>query len=675
MEIDYNRLCHGCFSEKSTPVCPYCGYNPAAPADYPLALPAGSVLNGKYMVGKVLGQGGFGITYLGFDLTLQIKVAIKEYMPSGQVGRTTDHNTVSVLSQKDAGGFEAGKEKFLDEARILAKLQNSPNIVKVQNYFHENNTAYFVMEYIEGTSLKDSVARQGGRISYQQAESLLLPIAEALGNVHAQNLLHRDISPDNIFVTQGGQSKLLDFGAARFAMGDQKSLSVILKHGFAPEEQYRSHGNQGPWTDVYALGATFYNAITGALPPDAIERLHNDTLLPPSALGVQLPPHAEAALYKALAVKAENRFHSMAEFIAALTGRSPVAAAAAQPGAVSGPAPYAPPPSGYGAPTAYPSQQQPYASQQQPYAPAPQTPGYGQPMQAAPGGATAYPGAVGSPTAYPGAAGGPTAYPGAPGGPGAYPGAPAPAKRMSKQTMAIIGGVAGFALVLTIVLIAVFSGRGGSDPVTGGAGGGNGGAASAASLPVFLQKPDSSKPPEPESEPAPSLPEEPPVVSEAEPPPQQGETHYSSEVLGDGLSLVLPAGWKVDPDLTERDLTTINSPGGSALLLMYTDDLYMSDVQGNLQMYMDSISEELGCEETELLYEEDDFVIGDYRAYNITFSCRKDGLGEYYIDNYVINGAHGCYNIVFAQEYDNLNPEESGAIIDILWSMSIYELD
>ena len=144
---------------------------------------------------------------------------------------------------------------------------------------------------------------------------------EALVQVHALNLLHRDISPDNIYITSKGESRLLDFGAARFALGDGKSVSVILKHGYAPEEQYSSHGNQGPWTDVYAMGATLYRCITGQLPPDSVERIHGDTMKRPSELGFRIPANVENAIMKALAVKTEDRFPNMEAFIGALNGR------------------------------------------------------------------------------------------------------------------------------------------------------------------------------------------------------------------------------------------------------------------------------------------------------------------------------------------------------------------
>ena len=317
------RICFGCFQEKELGgYCPHCGFGENEEQPY-LALPLGTLLNGRYMLGKVLGVGGFGITYLGYDLTLDIKVAIKEYMPSSIATRNSDRYNVT-LTGRTEDDYRQGMENFLEEAKILAKLQNTPNIVSVQNYFKENNTAYFVMEYIDGMSLKDYLADQGGKIPYVQALAILEPIMEALVQVHALNLLHRDISPDNIYITSRGESRLLDFGAARFALGDGKSVSVILKHGYAPEEQYSSHGNQGPWTDVYAMGATFYRCITGMLPPDSVERIRVDALKAPSELGIIILRHIEQAILKALAVKTEDRFPNMGALLRALRGEVPV---------------------------------------------------------------------------------------------------------------------------------------------------------------------------------------------------------------------------------------------------------------------------------------------------------------------------------------------------------------
>lgn len=315
------RICYGCFQEKDPgSVCPHCGFHEYEDQPY-LALPLGAILNGRYLVGKVLGIGGFGITYLGFDLTLEIKVAIKEYLPSGLATRHSDHYTVQ-LTRKADEDYTYGMNRFLEEARVLARLQNTPNIVSVQNYFKENNTAYFVMEYIDGMSLKEFLDKAGGKIPLAQAKAILEPVMAALTEVHALNLLHRDISPDNIYITAKGESRLLDFGAARFALGDGKSVSIILKHGYAPEEQYSSRGNQGPWTDVYAMGATLYRCLTGILPPDSLERINNDILKSPAELGIQLPERVEQALRKALAVKTADRFPNMESFIDALNEKS-----------------------------------------------------------------------------------------------------------------------------------------------------------------------------------------------------------------------------------------------------------------------------------------------------------------------------------------------------------------
>ena len=323
--MNLEHICYGCFQEKpdGALVCPHCGF--CAEEEQPfLALPMGTLLNGRYMTGKVLGVGGFGITYLCYDLTLEIKVAIKEYMPSSLATRHSDKYSVA-LTGRGQEDYQNGMERFLDEARILAKLQNTPNIVSVQNYFKENNTAYFVMEYVEGMSLKAYIASQGGIIPYDQALTILMPVMFALTQVHALNLTHCDISPDNIFITVRGESKLLDFGAARSSAVEEKSISVILKHGYAPEEQYSRKGNQGPWTDVYAMGATLYRCVTGELPPDSIIRVHNDTLKKPSELGIKLPLYVEQSIMRALAVKAEDRFPSMEDFLEGLSGKTQIA--------------------------------------------------------------------------------------------------------------------------------------------------------------------------------------------------------------------------------------------------------------------------------------------------------------------------------------------------------------
>ena len=330
MSFDPQHVCYGCFKEKEPgTVCPSCGFNENSERAY-LAVPIGTILDGRYLIGKVLGVGGFGITYLGYDLTLDYKVAVKEYMPSGYATRAEDKYTLTVTSSSQQKAYDEGLDKFLSEARTLAKFHDTTNIVSVQDFFKENNTAYFVMEYVDGESLKDYLDRNGGRISYADASKILIPIMRALSKVHEQGLIHRDISPDNISITSSGQPKLLDFGAARSAYGENKSVSVILKHGLAPIEQYSNHGNMGPWTDVYAMGATMYRSITGILPPESIERIHADSIRTPSSMGIAIPPYAEMALMKALAVNPESRFPNIEQFIAALNGAAARVAAPPQ---------------------------------------------------------------------------------------------------------------------------------------------------------------------------------------------------------------------------------------------------------------------------------------------------------------------------------------------------------
>lgn len=318
--------------------CPRCGYREDTPPAAPHYLRPGTVLAGKYLVGKGLGHGGFGTTYLAYDLVLGIKLAIKEYLPQDCASRAPGQAQVTPFSGEGEKRFNQGLESFLQEARTLARFDGQPGIVGVRDFFTENNTAYLVMNYLEGITLKDVLVGRGGKpMPFDQLMKIMLPVMSALERVHAAGLLHRDVSPDNIFLTKQGQVVLIDFGAARQSMGVQRSMSVILKPGYAPQEQYRSHGRQGPWTDVYALGACMYRALTGVIPPEALERTPVDTLQPPSRLGAQMPRQAEEALLKAMAVEAEDRFQNVAAFRRALLG--PGAAKSAQQGGQAAPRP------------------------------------------------------------------------------------------------------------------------------------------------------------------------------------------------------------------------------------------------------------------------------------------------------------------------------------------------
>ena len=318
------EICYSCFTEKSTAgACPHCGYDPASDeGKYPIALRAGSILNGRYIVGRVLGQGGFGITYLAQDYQTKGLVAIKEYLPTEFAGRTTGTYAVQVYSGDRRENFEYGKEQFLAEAKTLAEFIGNDHIVRIYSYFEEYGTAYLAMEYIDGESLDKYMSHHGGRLSVERANELLIPVMEALDWVHSKGIVHRDIAPDNIIVTKDGRAKLIDFGAARYSTGEKsKSLDVILKHGFAPKEQYIRRGRQGPFTDVYAMAATYYYAITGKIPPDSIERMDEDELIPPTTLGVKLSEKAEDALLKGLEVNASERYQSTGELASGLAAQ------------------------------------------------------------------------------------------------------------------------------------------------------------------------------------------------------------------------------------------------------------------------------------------------------------------------------------------------------------------
>lgn len=303
-------------------------------------LPTGTLLNQRYRVENVLGHGGFAVTYLATDQQFNLRVAVKEYLPRQLAGRTQNQLQVSVYTEDDRRQFDNGLQRFLEEARAIARFENHPNIVNVKDYFRQHSTAYMVMSYVEGENFRSFLGRRGGKIPFDLALSIMIPILDALREVHAVGLLHRDVSPDNIYLTTQGQVILLDFGAARYFSGEAgHSLSLILKSGYAPLEQYQSQGNQGVWTDEYAVAATIYRAITGINPPEATDRLHKDPLEPPSRLGVDLPPLAEEALLRALSVKVEDRFPSIQEFQQALSGQSlgdtpPISATSATPGAL-----------------------------------------------------------------------------------------------------------------------------------------------------------------------------------------------------------------------------------------------------------------------------------------------------------------------------------------------------
>lgn len=326
--MDNKKICPGCNREVGNEIkfCPYCGCNINGKRMVALhQLQPGTVLNNKYQIVKVIGEGNFGITYLAEDTTLQIKVAVKEFYPKGYVTRESGNSPeVSIYEGSKSAHIAKWRDNFINEARSLAKLSGLPGIVEVRDYFEENGTAYIVMEFLEGDDLEAFIEKHGytgpndaqlglgKRISVEQTKVIMEPILKALAKVHEAGMVHRDISPDNVKFNAKGDLKIFDFGAAReMDLYGTSEKTVMLKLGYAPEEQHRKTGNQGPWTDVYALCATFYKCITGIVPIDSMERIYQDTLKKPSELGIQISPYDEIALMMGLAIYADKRFNDM----------------------------------------------------------------------------------------------------------------------------------------------------------------------------------------------------------------------------------------------------------------------------------------------------------------------------------------------------------------------------
>lgn len=310
------QLCSSCFAAIKKEPCKKCGYSSDSYTPDKMVLPTGSILMGNFLIGRVLGKGGFGITYQAYDVKYNHIIAIKEYFPVEIALRGAGETGLMVRDKKSAELFQKGVEKFYNEAGFISEFSENPNIVSVYQLFYENNTAYFTMEYLSGITLKDYVNRVG-TVTAEQAAYIADRVADALVGVHAKSVLHRDVSPDNIMLCGDGSVKLLDFGAARqvFPEGSQL-LSVILKPGFAPLEQYMRSGKQGEWTDVYSLGASLYYALTKQIPEDPQNRFEDDSELEQHMNDI--PPELRGVITRAMAVKYTDRYQSSREFADAL---------------------------------------------------------------------------------------------------------------------------------------------------------------------------------------------------------------------------------------------------------------------------------------------------------------------------------------------------------------------
>lgn len=319
MEI---KRCVNCMEETTEEICPYCGYHASRAEQASYGLKRDTILHGRYLIGNMLGQGGFGITYIGFDMMLNIKVAIKEYYPMGYVSRdcTRSNRIVWGTTRDGQTAPQRGCEEFLKEARRMAQIDVLPEIVRVRDTFMDNNTAYIVMDYVQGQTLK-SYLLQNGVMGFGECVHMLLPLMRSLAKVHERGMIHRDISPDNIMVEADGRLRLLDLGSAKeLNLNDSGNSQLVTKKGFSPAEQCIEGGRIGTWTDVYALCATIYYCVTGKLAPDAMERLASDK--DPLSFDVQmkepLGEKAKNVLRKGLSVRSENRIQTVEELADAL---------------------------------------------------------------------------------------------------------------------------------------------------------------------------------------------------------------------------------------------------------------------------------------------------------------------------------------------------------------------
>lgn len=284
-------------------------------------LPIGYLLKNTYKIEKVIGQGGFGITYLAYDTANKEYTAVKELFPCSDVHRSHNHITVNVNNDK-VKEFKHYLKRFEDEAKILITLNNQPNILKIKHFFTANNTAYIVMEYLQGMDL-NSYYKKYGKMSWNKLSPYVISLLNSLEILHKNGLIHRDISPDNIFLTNDNRVVLIDFGSVRCYLKDNP-MTTILKHIYAPYEQYRENGRHGPWTDIYSLSVTLYVLLTGKEPQKSIERAVNDKTAPISRICPALPRGALKAIEMGMTVMPENRIQSISEYRNIMFDLSPI---------------------------------------------------------------------------------------------------------------------------------------------------------------------------------------------------------------------------------------------------------------------------------------------------------------------------------------------------------------
>ncbi|MEE0419103.1 MAG: protein kinase [Lachnospiraceae bacterium] len=318
MNESFNTICPNCFADRiEDNVCPACGYDRKAEQTNSMALPPFTMLHSRYLTGRIIGSGGFGITYIAYDIMSNKIRAVKEYVPLGIASRMADHVTLAETAADKYDSFVHGKKRFYEEAKVLYACSEIPDVVEILDYFQENNTVYFVMEYIRGVTLKRFIVSNGGKLPLDISMQIICDAGNALEQVHQKvAIFHRDISPENIMITTEEKIKIIDFGNAKTI--DRGKLSVVLKPGFAPPEQYSSQAKQGRYTDVYALAGTFYYMVSGVTLPVAPDRLTGSDYIKLKDMNLGIDASMSNAVDKALALNNKDRYQTVGEFINAL---------------------------------------------------------------------------------------------------------------------------------------------------------------------------------------------------------------------------------------------------------------------------------------------------------------------------------------------------------------------
>jgi len=321
------KICYSCFGNygDSFNVCPKCGHIEITSPAEPIYLYPGTILAGRYVIGEAIGAGGFGIIYKAWDSKLETIVAVKEFFASRMLTRAPGEKEV-IINQKSKDEYNYRKDRFLAEARTMAKYGSHRSIANVFEFFEENRTAYIVMELLEGVSLKEYLAKNGGKVSQDLAIMVTNEVGYALKSLHDDGIIHRDVAPDNIYICNGKEIKikLLDLGAAKLADSTDDVIDIILKPGYSPYEQYDNTNNIGPWSDIYALGATLYEMLTGIKPDESSNRKTEDTVVPPHLIDQSIPESLSNAVMKAMAIDIHMRFKNVVDFLKAVNGERKV---------------------------------------------------------------------------------------------------------------------------------------------------------------------------------------------------------------------------------------------------------------------------------------------------------------------------------------------------------------